>query len=134
MALDVMRFGYMGFSKKALPNLSPKRDKKISECKETPNLLSTKHTRPLVISPPTRKPKFCQKEKERKGPAQKGRWRSGGMIEWRRELAGGWLRVTRPRLDCLRSRFPSYGGKGGSSGLIGKGEGRSEMEEGRGMA
>ena len=56
------------------------------------------------------------------------------MIEWRRELAGGWLRATRPRLDCLRSRFPSYEGKGGSSGLIGKGEGRSEMEEGRGTA
>jgi hypothetical protein len=46
----------------------------------------------------------------------------------------GWLRATRPRSDHLQSRSPSYGGEGGSSGPIGKGEGKSEMKEGRGTA
>ena len=59
------------------------------------------------------------------------KWMNDRMKEGARQ---GWLRATRPRLDCLRSRSPSHGGKGGSSGPIGKGEGRSEMEEGRGMA
>ena len=40
-------------------------DEKSSEWKETPNPLSTKHPLPLVISSPTRKPKFCQKEIKR---------------------------------------------------------------------
>ena len=45
----------------------------------------------------------------------------------------GWLRATRSRSDSLWSRSPSHGEEGGSSGTIGNGEGRSEMEEGRGM-
>ena len=44
----------------------------------------------------------------------------------------GWLRATRPRSDRLRLTSPLYGGEGGSSGPIEKGEGRSKMEEGRG--
>jgi hypothetical protein len=59
------------------------------------------------------------------------KWRDDRMEEGARR---GWLRATRPRSDCLRSRSPSHGGEGGSSGPIGKGEGRSEMEEGRGTA
>jgi hypothetical protein len=46
----------------------------------------------------------------------------------------GWLRATRPRSDRLWLRSPSHGGEGESSDPIGKGEGRSEMEEGRGTA
>jgi hypothetical protein len=56
------------------------------------------------------------------------------MIGWRRELTGGWLRAIRLRLDRLLLRSPSHGGEGGSSGPIGKGEERLEMEERRGMA
>ena len=56
------------------------------------------------------------------------------MIGWRKELTGGWLRAIRSRLDRLLLRSPSHGGEGGSSGPIGKGEGRLEMEEGRRMA
>ena len=44
----------------------------------------------------------------------------------------GWLMATRPGSDHLQSQSPSYGGEGGSSDPIGKGEGKSEMEEGRG--
>ena len=46
----------------------------------------------------------------------------------------GWLSATRSRLDSLWSRSPSHGREGGSSGTIGNGEGRSEIEEGRGTA
>jgi hypothetical protein len=59
------------------------------------------------------------------------KWRDDRMEEGARR---GWLRATRPRSDHLRSRSPSHGGEGGSSGPIGKGEGRSKMEEGRGTA
>ena len=51
------------------------------------------------------------------------------MIGWRRELAGVWLRATRPRSDHLWSRSPSHEGEGGLRGPIREGEGRSEMEE-----
>ena len=46
----------------------------------------------------------------------------------------GWLRATRPRSDRLRSTSPSHGREGGSSGPIGKDEGRLKMEERRGTA
>jgi hypothetical protein len=59
------------------------------------------------------------------------KWRDDRMEEGAR---WGWLRATRPRSDRLRSRSPSHGREGGSSGPIGKGEGRLEMEEGRGTA
>ena len=68
------------------------------------------------------------------GSAQKGekeKWRDDRMEEGARR---GWLRAIRPRSDHLQSRSPSHGGEGGSSGSIGKSEGKSEMEKGRGMA
>jgi hypothetical protein len=56
------------------------------------------------------------------------------MIGWRRELAGGWSRATRPKSDRLWSRSSSHRGEGGSRSPIGEGDGRPEMEEGRGTA
>ena len=46
----------------------------------------------------------------------------------------GWLMATRPGSDHLQSRSPSHRREGGSSGPIGKGEGKSEIEDGRGTA
>ena len=60
---------------------------------------------------------------------EKEKWRDDRMDEGAR---WGWLKATRPRSDHLPSRSPSHGGEGGSSSPIGKGEGKSEMVEGRG--
>ena len=65
------------------------------------------------------------------GSAQKGekeKWRDDRMEEGARR---GWLRAIRPRSDHLQSRSPSHGGEGVSSGPLGKGEGKLEMEGGR---
>ena len=59
---------------------------------------------------------------------EKEKWRDDRMDEGAR---WGWLRTTRPRSDHLRSWSPSHGGEGVSSGPLGKGEGKLEMEGGR---
>ena len=65
MILDAMRFRYWALQREELYQIYPQIgiDEKSSEWKETPNPLSTKHPRPLVISPPTRISKICQKER-----------------------------------------------------------------------
>ena len=147
MALDAMRFEYRGSSKRALPNLSPKwgrwenfemeRDPKPTGDKTfmtTGGLVAYKENQVFSKRKREKQEPWAPQRLRRatKASAQKGRWRSGWMIRWRRELVEGQLRATRPRSVRLWSRSPSHKGEGGSRCPIVKGKGRSEMEEGRG--